>query len=840
MRTELNNEPVNQYFVNVCTLKPRYSEARSGCRSQSPQLPIDKFGCIHAVAQVKMFTIRHVVTKNDLCLSSTVIGGSLAKLAYFSKVSRKRIRYPSSSSNVLDPADELNPPATLNDHDPVVHECSFMNVETEEQAWRLHFINFETKYIETCLDFVKRNFVRGARNMNGKTIKVTGGGAYKYKDLITDKLGFEVSKEDEIQCLIEGCNFLLKNIPDESFMYHRHGDPQYEFMGLPNEPAFPYLLVNIGSGVSILKVESDTTYERIGGTSLGGGSFWGLGSLLTKAKGFDELLELAERGDHRSVDMLVKDIYGGSYDLIGLPGDVIASSFGRAARSPRDASGTQYKEEDIARSLLISISNDIGQIACLNAKLHGIKRIYFGGFFIRCRPITMYTLTFAINYWSKGEIQALFLRHEGYLGAIGAFLKGTQESIDAHKYSWDEHLPGSSGLQHPVMVSFMRQNSSKVDFLELDCLEQPLASCPLLLSTETYSADTWDLAKDAEARDYWISCFERSVNEVAERAAQSQNDQSSAGERADKFKSKYLQKLSDLREQPFTFGSLTVRTLLDTRQQYLDEFQFSDPYLQQRIKDDEEVLQFLPSHLASIDAEEWPERQRIVVQGLLAGTSRRADAREHSCRLTNNASVEETISLLRGRRWLLDDLDAWIARLEGEPHRCAVIFVDSSGFDIIMGIFPFARELLRRGTDVILCTNSKPVMNEVTYSELFILAHNIAAMCDVIGGALAAGRLVVMESGQHSPCLDLSRIDERLVAAMALRGADLVLLEGVSKAVHTNHDARFRCDAIKVAIVDDAWLAGRLGGAAPRTVFSYEPAPPSGPATTDLAAPSVL
>ena len=27
----------------------------------------------------------------------------------------------------------------------------------------------------------------------------------------------------------------------------------------------------------------------------------------------------------------------------------------------------------------------------------------------------------------KGQIQAMFLRHEGYLGAIGAFLKGVEE-----------------------------------------------------------------------------------------------------------------------------------------------------------------------------------------------------------------------------------------------------------------------------------------------------------------------------------------------------------------------------------------------------------------------------
>lgn len=62
-----------------------------------------------------------------------------------------------------------------------------------------------------------------------------------------------VEKEDEMTCLIKGCNFLLKNISDEAFIYHRHGNPEYEFQ-LADPNIFPYLLVNIGSGVSIMKV----------------------------------------------------------------------------------------------------------------------------------------------------------------------------------------------------------------------------------------------------------------------------------------------------------------------------------------------------------------------------------------------------------------------------------------------------------------------------------------------------------------------------------------------------------------------------------------------------------
>lgn len=50
---------------------------------------------------------------------------------------------------------------------------------------------------------------------------------------------------------------------------------------------------------------------------------------------FDELLQLASKGQHSSVDMLVKDIYGGSYACLGLTGDLIASSFGKSATADK-------------------------------------------------------------------------------------------------------------------------------------------------------------------------------------------------------------------------------------------------------------------------------------------------------------------------------------------------------------------------------------------------------------------------------------------------------------------------------------------------------------------------
>ncbi|CAO3695644.1 unnamed protein product [Rhizopus microsporus] len=260
-------------------------------------------------------------------------------------------------------------------------------------------------------------------NNNNLVLKATGGGAHLFYDKLKERLsGVIIEKEDEMDCLITGLNFFITEIPYEVFTYNEHDPEPMKFEKKAND-LYPYMLVNIGSGVSILKVTGPDEFSRISGTSLGGGTLWGLMSLLTDATSFDDMLEMSKTGDNRNVDLLVGDIYGSDYSKLGLKSTRIASSFGKVfKKGVRQAQG-KFQSPDIAKSLLFMVSNNIGQIAYLNAKQHNLTRIYFGGCFIRGHPITMNTLSYAINFWSNGEMKALFLRHEGHLGATGAFLK---------------------------------------------------------------------------------------------------------------------------------------------------------------------------------------------------------------------------------------------------------------------------------------------------------------------------------------------------------------------------------------------------------------------------------
>ena len=66
-----------------------------------------------------------------------------------------------------------------------------------------------------------------------------------------------------------------------------------------------------------------------------------------------------------------------------------------------------YDPADIALALCRMVSYNIGHLAYLNAKRYNMKRIFFGGFFIRGHPYTMETLSFAIRFWSKVLLHAL-------------------------------------------------------------------------------------------------------------------------------------------------------------------------------------------------------------------------------------------------------------------------------------------------------------------------------------------------------------------------------------------------------------------------------------------------
>jgi pantothenate kinase len=209
-----------------------------------------------------------------------------------------------------------------------------------------------------------------------RAVMATGGGAFRFEGAARAQLGMRVEQVKEMESLVRGLRLLLERCPDATvFSYDvttsapaRHKltpDPargahdataatadspgaarsspsssspasSRDLQPAPWSP-YPFLLVNIGSGVSIVKCASgDGSFVRVGGSPVGGATFWGLARALTSIQSWDELREVTRidgPGDHTKVDLLVGDIYG--YNATALPAgltvDTLASSFGKMA-----------------------------------------------------------------------------------------------------------------------------------------------------------------------------------------------------------------------------------------------------------------------------------------------------------------------------------------------------------------------------------------------------------------------------------------------------------------------------------------------------------------------------
>ncbi|XP_022736933.1 pantothenate kinase 2 isoform X2 [Durio zibethinus] len=843
---------------------------RSGSR---PQLDLSK-AAIQGNSEERDPTILLPNQSDDISHLALDIGGSLIKLVYFS-------RHEDQSSD-----DKRKR--------TVKERLGISNGNRRSYpilGGRLHFVKFETSKLNECLEFISSKQLHRGRidshhwnseapaNENA-VIKATGGGAYKFADLFKERLGVSIDKEDEMDCLVAGANFLLKAIRHEAFT---HIEGHKEFVQIDHNDLFPYLLVNIGSGVSMIKVDGDGKFQRVSGTNVGGGTYWGLGRLLTKCNSFDELLELSQRGDNRTIDMLVGDIYGGmDYSKIGLSASTIASSFGKAISDKKELK--DYRPEDISLSLLRMISYNIGQISYLNALRFGLKRIFFGGFFIRGHAYTMDTISFAIHFWSQGEAQAMFLRHEGFLGALGAFMSYEKHGLDdlmVHQLveRFPMGAPYTGGKIHGPPLGDLNE---KISWMEKFVLKGTEITAPVPMAPpgttglggfEVPSSKGGTLRSDASALNvgvlhlvptlevfpllanqkmYWFTVLSEHLPDLVDKAVASEGGTDDAKRRGDAFARAFSAHLARLMEEPAAYGKLGLANLLELREECLREFQFLDAYRSIKLRENEASLAVLPDLLLELDRMDEEARLLTLIEGVLAANI--FDWGSRACvDLYHKGTIIEIYRMSRNkmqRPWRVDDFDLFKERMLGSkgkkprPHKRALLFVDNSGADIVLGMLPLARELLRRGTEVVLVANSLPALNDVTAMELPDIVAEAAKHCDILRRAAEAGGLLVdamtntldgskensssvplmvVENGCGSPCIDLRQVSSELAAAA--KDADLIILEGMGRALHTNFNARFKCEALKLAMVKNQRLAEKLiKGKIYDCVCRYEPA----------------
>lgn len=58
--------------------------------------------------------------------------------------------------------------------------------------------------------------------------------------------------------------------------------------------------------------------------------------------------------------------------------------------------------------------------------------------------------------------------------------------------------------------------------------------------------------------------------------------------------------------------------------------------------------------------------------------------------------------------------------------------------------------------------------------------------------------------------------------AIRAHDVDLLIIEGMARALHTNLNAKFKCETLKLAVIKNQWLANRLGGDTFSIICKYE------------------
>ncbi|KAK2180340.1 hypothetical protein NP493_447g03004 [Ridgeia piscesae] len=251
------------------------------------------------------------------------VGGTLAKLAYFS-------------------------PAT----------------EAGTDDFELRLVTFDAGDIDGYLSYIKQHVDRPdiARPL---TMAATGVGSLKYKEAIHNALHVPVTADDrELEHAARALDVLWQCLPPDQILY-----PDSDTTGLTFETSLelsgllPCILVNLGSAMTIVKVDYDKVSKS-----------------LTKAV-----------------------VVGGS------------------------AQGRQFSEQDVASSLLFSTTDHLAQTTYLVARLSRVQHAVFCGFFAGQNGVIRRQLRDKLAqccYFLKDEVRPVFVKNEGYLGAIGALVAG--------------------------------------------------------------------------------------------------------------------------------------------------------------------------------------------------------------------------------------------------------------------------------------------------------------------------------------------------------------------------------------------------------------------------------
>lgn len=257
---------------------------------------------------------------------------------------------------------------------------------------------------------IEEYFVSDKKNIiqcDFKSWCIVGAGSMLHKDFyesLTPKPFFE----QEMNANLMGIKYLLK----DSSKIHIHGGT--------GKISDKYLVVSMGTGISLCLYDGNEM-KHIGGSVFGGGTLMALSKLILNITDFEELKKLAENGNPQNLDLMIEDLYGDEYvnenrnsNLFGK--GTVASSLAKAGLSD-----DVYSKEDIAASLLATVSYAIGTHVSIICNSQNVETCVFVSGFLDTDGIIADNLKRSVNLFSP-KVTLVIPDYYHYAGAIGAAL----------------------------------------------------------------------------------------------------------------------------------------------------------------------------------------------------------------------------------------------------------------------------------------------------------------------------------------------------------------------------------------------------------------------------------
>jgi len=348
----------------------------------------------------------------------------------------------------------------------------------------------------------------------------------------------------------------------------------------------------------------------------------------------------------------------------------------------------------------------------------------------------------------------------------------------------------------------------------------------LLSDPETYAAIDWDLLTDDEGRTHWLDHFETHFTQTLAHARTWYGR--AAAQRIEAAARQFSLAIARLRTDPAGLpgGKLNIIELDRLRGQTLRQLRLGDPFQHIKARENASAMEMYADLVHQLHAMSAEEKWLHLIECVFAGNVFDLGALETMHLADDPVGFLEQTERIPPRPWLVDDFDRLAEALVPAPPMPwgkAVVFVDNAGSDFILGLMPLVREMALGGTQIVLAANERPALNDMTVDETVEVVENLAASDPDLAVLIEGGMLEVVSTGNDIPLIDLSDVADELNEAAA--DADLVVLEGMGRAVESNFDARFSVDVLRLAILKDEAVAKRVGGKLYDCVCKYTPVP---------------